>query len=213
MGGFKELKNNWLIKLAEKNFRLRFFVILIFLSVVLYSLANFLAYNETRNGAGFTDPVLSLFKPVDITWFTFVLIYAALIVALTSLSFDPENFILALLSYSLVALFRLTTIFLLPLYAPDTIIPLTDPFIEFFGGGKTLYRDLFFSGHTSTMFLFYLTNKNAVLRKIFLVSTVLVGLCVLLQHVHYTVDVLAAPFFAYGSYRLAALINSFMTRK
>jgi hypothetical protein len=33
-------------------------------------------------------------------------------------------------------------------------------------------------------------------------ATVLVGLCVVLQHVHYTVDVVAAPFFAYGAYSI-----------
>jgi hypothetical protein len=34
------------------------------------------------------------------------------------------------------------------------------------------------------------------------VCTVLVAVCVLWQHVHYTVDVLVAPFFAYASREL-----------
>ena len=170
-------------------------------------LAHFLAYNETKSGFSFKDPLLNLFEPVDVTWLTFGLIYLALIVALGWLSFHPDDFLLAIQSYSLVALFRLFTIFFLPLNAPVTIIPLTDPFVEFFGGGQTLYRDLFFSGHTSIMFLFFLTNRNKKLRPVFLAATFLVGACVLIQHVHYTIDVLAAPFFAYTSFRIAVLLK------
>lgn len=201
------LKYNWKTQLSEKNFRTKFIVSIIFLAVVLFSLAKFLAYNENRSGFAFNDPLLSLFPPVDVTWLTFALIYTALIIGLISMSFHPEQFLLALQSYSLVALFRLATIFFLPLDAPKTIIPLTDPFVEFFGGGQTLYRDLFFSGHTSTMFLLFLTNRNKKIRRWFLVLTILVGACVLIQHVHYSIDVLAAPFFAYTCYRIAILVN------
>ena len=89
----------------------------------------------------------------------------------------------------------------LPLDPPPTAIPLSDPLVEVLGTGKLLTRDLFFSGHTSFMFLMYLVC-NTKLRPFFLLSTLLVGVCVLLQHVHYTVDVLVAPFVAYGSFRL-----------
>jgi hypothetical protein len=37
----------------------------------------------------------------------------------------------------------------------------------------------------------------------FLLATAGVAGCVLAQHVHYTVDVFAAPFFTYGSWVLA----------
>jgi len=207
MNSLKEIKNVWQERLLNKNFRLRLLFSLFLLGVSLISLSKFLCYNETRPGFSFTDPLLLLFQPIDVTWFTFGLIYLALIIALVSLSFSPEKFLVAMQSYSLIALFRLATIFLLPLNAPATIIPLDDPFIEFFGNGDTLLRDLFFSGHTSTMFLFFLTSTSTKLRPVFLICTVLVGAAVLIQHVHYTIDVAAAPFFAYTSYRLALLIN------
>jgi len=206
MKNLSDIKKIWQPKLLDKTFRTRFILSILLLAVVLLSLARFLAYNETRPGFSFNDPLLNLFNPVDVTWLTFALIYVALIIALISLSFHPENFVIAIQSYSLVAFFRLSTIFFLPLNAPASIIPLTDPFVEFFGGGQTLYKDLFFSGHTSTMFLLFLTNADKKLKSVFLVCTVLVGICVLIQHVHYTIDVLAAPFFAYTCYRIAILL-------
>lgn len=207
MRRLKEIKLVWQKALSDKNFRIRFSISLIVLAFVLILITQFLAYNEKKSGFAFVDPLLSLFNPIDITWLTFGLIYAALFIALFSLSFHPENFLIAIQSYSLVFLFRLCTIYLLPLDAPVTTIALTDPFVQYFGGGETWYRDLFFSGHTSTMFLFFLTSSSKKLRIIFFTCTILVASCVLIQHVHYTIDVVAAPFFAYTSYRIVSLLS------
>ncbi len=71
------------------------------------------------------------------------------------------------------------------------------------GASAVLTRDLFFSGHTSTLFLISLAVPGRRARPFFLACTAAVATCVLVQHVHYTVDVLAAPFFAYGAWRAA----------
>jgi len=207
LNGSEKLRNIWQPKLLDKNFRTKFFISSFLLLIILLSLAKFLEYNESRTGFSFNDPILNLFKPVDITWLTFVLIYSGVIVILVHLTFHPDDFLIAIQTYSLTALLRLITIFLLPLNAPVTIIPLKDPFVEFFGGGNTLLRDLFFSGHTATMFVFFLAAKSRKLKIIFLIATILVGLFVLIQHVHYTIDVIAAPFFAYTSYRIIIILN------
>ncbi len=207
MSIIKKLKNIWQPKLLDKDFRIKFFISSLLLLIILLSLAKFLEYNESRSGFSFNDPILNLFTPIDITWLTFALIYSGVIVILIHLTFHPENFLIAIQSYSLTALLRLITIFLLPLNAPETIIPLKDPFVEFFGGGNTLLKDLFFSGHTATMFVFFLVAKDRTLRIIFLIATILVGIFVLIQHVHYTIDVISAPFFAYTSFRIVIVLN------
>jgi hypothetical protein len=203
----KEIKSIWHPYLLDKNFITKFLITIFLLAVILISLATFLAYNEARPGFSFNDPLLATFRPVDVTWLTFSLIYLGLIIALSFLLFHPDRMLLALQSYTLVAALRLITIYFLPLNAPIHIIPLKDPFVEFFGGGTTLLRDLFFSGHTSTMFLFFLTAKSKKLKTVFLICTILIAACVLIQHVHYTIDVVAAPFFAYTCYRISRLIN------
>ncbi|MFA3783997.1 phosphatase PAP2-related protein [Melioribacteraceae bacterium 4301-Me] len=203
----QQFRKVWQEGLSNSNFRFLFMLSFIVLAFILYWMAKFLAYNETRAGFSFNDPFLSLFPAIKVTWVTFGLIYLALLLALISLSFHPDKLMLALQSYALVILFRMLTIYFLPLNPPATIIPLKDPVVELFGNGKTLLKDLFFSGHTATMFIFFLTAQNKKLKTIFLISTVLVAACVLMQHVHYTIDVIVAPFVTYTSYRIALLID------
>jgi membrane-associated phospholipid phosphatase len=88
------------------------------------------------------------------------------------------------------------------LEAPATLIPLYDPLVQLFGNFEILRDDLFFSGHTATMFLLFLIIENKILKRVFLLFTVLVGISVILQHVHYTIDVFAAPFFSFASFRI-----------
>jgi hypothetical protein len=184
---------------------------ILFLAVILFILPNFLAFVEGRHGVVLADPILELFNPIDLTWLTFGLIYISLIVAIYSLAANPEILLLAIQSYSLLVIFRIMVMYSAPLDAPERMILLNDPFVQFFGSGEVLTKDLFFSGHTATLFLLFLVSDKKHLKIIFLISTVLVGIAVLLQHVHYTIDVLAAPFFAYSSYRIVTIINERIT--
>ncbi|KAB2842592.1 MAG: J domain-containing protein [Melioribacteraceae bacterium] len=150
---FKEINEAWKPALLDKAFRTKMIVSVLLLAIALFFLARFLPYNETRPGFSLDDPLLKTFNPIDLTWITFILIYGALVVGLASLAKYPRRILIAFQSYTLVASLRLITIYFLPFNAPPDIIPMKDPFVEFFGGGQTLLRDLFFSGHTATMFL------------------------------------------------------------
>ena len=97
---------------------------------------------------------------------------------------------------------RTIAMYSIPLNPPHHTIPLIDPFVKYLGTGIQLNKDLFFSGHTATLFLLFLISENKILKRIFLICTIAVGLSVLIQHTHYTVDVIAAPFFAYGVYKI-----------
>lgn len=87
--------------------------------------------------------------------------------------------------------------------APENIIPLQDPFVEtFFYGHTRITKDLFFSGHVATVCLLFLVNPYRQLRVLYALVAFLVAAFILLQHAHYTVDVLMAPLFAWGAYQL-----------
>ncbi|AFH50380.1 Hypothetical protein IALB_2677 [Ignavibacterium album JCM 16511] len=193
---------NWKEFLSVRRNKNKLIITLFSLAVILFSLTKFLAYVETRNGLSFKDPILILFEPIDLTWLTFTLIYGSLIAAIVYLITKPEKFLFTIQLYTLMVLIRMVAMWLLPLNPPDKMIMLVDPFVEFFGTGKTLTKDLFFSGHTATLFILFLTISHKALKKIFLLSTIGVAICVLLQHVHYSIDVFAALFFAYGCYEI-----------
>lgn len=65
-------------------------------------------------------------------------------------------------------------------------------------------NDLFFSGHTGLPFLIALIFWNHLyIRVLFLVSSILFGVIVLLSHLHYSIDVFAAFFITYSIYHMA----------
>jgi membrane-associated phospholipid phosphatase len=191
---------NWKIAFKSSKFKFEFTVTLVLLVLILKVLANFLNFVETRNGVVFNDPLLYLFEPVDLTWLTFGLIYVSLVAALTVFLKNPDLLVTAFQSYIVLTVLRITAMYLVPLNPPQKMIQLGDPFVEYFGTGQLLTKDLFFSGHTATLFLLFLLAGSKSLKIFFLISTIIVGVSVLLQHVHYSIDVFAAPFFAYFSF-------------
>jgi PAP2 superfamily C-terminal len=69
----------------------------------------------------------------------------------------------------------------------------------------TFRGNLFFSGHTGFAFLMALIFwDNTFWRRFFIGATIVFGAAVLLAHVHYSIDVFAAPFIVYGIFAIAA---------
>ncbi|HQQ77169.1 MAG TPA: phosphatase PAP2-related protein [Thermoanaerobaculia bacterium] len=197
----------WAEAWRDPRFRLRLALTVPALVAVLALLARFLTFVEARPGAVLTDPVLALLAPRDLTWLTFSLIYLGLAFGVARLAADPRALVVALQAYVLMVIFRMAAMWVTPLEAPPGMIPLHDPLVRLFGPGKLLTKDLFFSGHTSTLFLLALAVPGRRSKALFLFCTAAVGISVLAQHVHYTIDVLAAPFFAYASFRIARLFD------
>ena len=198
----KSFKQNWKDFLINKRNAVELFITVLLLAAILLSFSRFLLFVEERAGSVLTDPVLNLFSPIDLTWLTFALIYLSLVTALIEFLKKPKLLLLALQCYGLMVVFRAIAMYLLPLEAPITLLPLNDPFVQLFGEGNILKKDLFFSGHTATLFLLFLLIEKRFLKILFLIFTLLVGTSVILQHVHYSIDVFVAPFFAYTSYRI-----------
>ena len=196
------LKTSWKTFLSNQKSRTEFFLTIIILAAVLISFSQFLLFVEGRTGVILFDPILNLYSPIDLTWFTFILIYLSLLTALFELVKAPERLLLAVQCYGLMVIFRAIAMYLMPLEAPSNLIPLNDPFVQLFGKGNILEKDLFFSGHTATLFLLFLLIEKRNLKIIFLIFTLLVAVSVILQHVHYSIDVFVAPFFAYTSYKI-----------
>ena len=190
----------WKEFVQEKRNKIELTITLLLLVVVLISLTNFLNFVEARPGVVLSDPILNLFNPIDLTWLTFALIYISLVTAIITLIKNPKRLLFTIQLYTLMVIVRIAAMYLLPLEPPSTMIILNDPFVEIFGTGQTLTKDLFFSGHTATLFILYLVSEKKSVKFIFLFCTIAVAVSVILQHVHYTIDVFAAVFFTYASY-------------
>lgn len=199
---------SWKDFLSVKKNKVELVISLIMLVLVLTGLARFVNFVECRQGVAFNDPILSLFNPINLTWLTFGLIYISLIIAVISLINKPQMLLFALQLYTLMALVRIIAMFLLPLEPPEKMIILRDPFVEFFGSGQTLTKDLFFSGHTATLLILFLVSENKIIKSVFLISTILIAIFVLLQHVHYSIDVFTAVFFTYACYNLLKIVKN-----
>ena len=77
---------------------------------------------------------------------------------------------------------------------------MVDPITNAFYGKVYITRDLFYSGHTSTIFLIFLCLRRRWDRLLALIGSLIVGSLLLVQHVHYTIDVLGAFVFTYPLY-------------
>ena len=196
----------WQDFIAQKKSEIIFTIILV--ALVLFFLPKFLNFVELRDGVILPDPILKLFTPVNLTWLTFALIYVSLISAIIYFSTKPDLLFTALQSYAILIIFRMVVMFVTPFNPPADSIILNDPFVQLFGSGEILTKDLFFSGHTATLFLLYLIADKKYLKFTYLIFTIIVGLAVLLQHVHYTIDVITAPFFSYTSFRLVKIFKN-----
>lgn len=194
-------KSNWHAALTNRYFVVEFIISTFILVLTMLIFSKFTIFVEMRKGIQFNDPVLESFKAIDLTSPIFSMIYGGILFALASLVSSPYRLMILFEAYALMVLIRIVMMYILPLSPPIGMILLQDPFVEFFGTGKTLVNDLFFSGHTATMFLLFLAVPKK-LKWIFLIITIFVAISVLIQKAHYTVDVLVAPYISFTCYHL-----------
>ncbi len=194
-------QENWRTEWQRLSFRYNLGLSLVILVGFLLLSTRVLIYAESRSGMFFNDILLSRLPSYDFSGLIFFLIYSSLIIGMSHVSRTPYRLVPAFYVYTIVLVCRMISIYFFPLETPAGIIILRDPFVEYFtGSGKVVTKDLFFSGHTATMCIVYLFAKNKWLKMFFLTSTIAVGILLLFQHAHYTMDVVAAPFFVYFCY-------------
>ncbi|RYZ20359.1 MAG: hypothetical protein EOO16_16925 [Chitinophagaceae bacterium] len=190
----------WQAAWQDRPFRRRLLLALGGTLAVLAVLPFFFQAIEARGGRRITDPVLELLGPADVSIPIFACIWGIVIIGVRRAVKSPDFLYRFLTSYILLTLLRMTTIWVTRFDPPHGLIPLVDPIANRFYGETFITRDLFFSGHTATLFLFAFNFRQRWERLLAFAAGTAVGVLVLVQHVHYAVDVLAAPMLTYLCY-------------
>jgi len=152
------------------------------------------------------DILLDHIPAADVSVSIFFIIWSTAFFTLIRALYQPEIFITFLFAFFFLSITRIITILLVPLAAPANLIPLVDPLSNTFYGGHFITKDLFYSGHVATQFLIFLCLKKTLDKWLTAFSTLTVAILVLVQHVHYSIDVLAAPAFAFICFKIGSRI-------
>lgn len=179
--------------------------------LVLIAFPFFFQYIEQRSGWAPNDWLLAQLPSYDTSIPCFLVIWGMFGLFFYRALYQPKLLLLFLWGFIVLSLMRFCSIYLMPLEPPANLIPLQDPISNLFYGGKNSFitKDLFFSGHTSTQFLIFLCLHKRSDKLMALIASFAVGLMVLIQHVHYSMDVLAAPPLTYLVYLIAKRISKY----
>ena len=185
-------RQEWQTAWSIPVFRVKLITAVILTIATLSTMPIFFQWAEGRHGALLNDPVLRLLSPHNVSIPIFMLIWILAGLGIYRAFSNPKILLTFLWVYVLLTVTRFLTITLVPLEPPVGLIGLVDPLSNFFYGAKYVTKDLFFSGHTSTMFLIYFVLPGKGDKRLALFVTISVGILLLVQHVHYTLDVLVA---------------------
>jgi len=192
--------NRWSSNWQNSIFKKQFILGSVIVTILLSTFPVFFDLIESRNGYQINDWLLNKIPATNLSYPIFSIIWFCAILTITQAVKQPRFCLLFLWGFILLSLSRIVTISAVAFNPPNSLVPLIDPVTNIFYGGKFITKDLFYSGHTSTMFLMYLCLEKSWHKNLTLAASVLIGCMVLIQHVHYTVDVVAAPFFTYMVY-------------
>ncbi|MEI8174752.1 MAG: phosphatase PAP2-related protein [bacterium] len=195
----------WFQKFND-SFKDRYFITSFLVGLLFFFISlviNFIAgtYATERASLPVTDIILSNIRVFDVDA---IFIYGPVIFwtfAGLVLLYNPKKIPFTLKSIALFVVVRSIFISLTHIgpFPTQAIISSSDFFSKFTFGG-----DLFFSGHTGLPFLMALIFwREKKLRYIFIISSLIFGAVVLMGHLHYSIDVLAAFFITYTIYHMA----------
>ena len=206
------MKKEWKALWENKAYLSTWIFLLFLVLVTLKLVCTFLAFNESRtSGPQLNDIVLKYLPVADVSTPLFAITWICILSTLPVALRTPKRSMIVFIAILVMSIIRSLTLYLVPLQPPIDIIPLRDTFLEgSFYDNKVMVRDLFFSGHTANLALLFFLIEIKWFKTILGICTCIVAFLLLKQHVHYTVDVIAAPFFAYAAYSSAVYLTSWI---
>ncbi|MBL7766468.1 MAG: hypothetical protein JNJ58_10265 [Chitinophagaceae bacterium] len=169
-------------------------------------------YIEMRKGVVLEDKLLYLFPSYDFSFYIFILLYSSLTLVILTHLHKPQIILRIIEMHFLVAVVRQACILLVALDPPVGIIVLRDVFLEntVYPRHSPLTKDLFFSGHVASIWLYFLCADHKHIRLVLAISTLLMAFMILCMKVHYTYDVYGAIIFTTVLYMAPSWFRSYI---
>lgn len=189
--------NAWEDDLSDRSFRLKLLIVpglFVVYSSITQHIGN---YVEMRQGVRLEDPLLNIFPSFDFSTAVFLLLYLSLFsIILTHLN-KPRVVLRVIEMHFAVAIVRQICILMVALEPPAGIIVLRDLFLEntVYPHNTPLTKDLFFSGHVASIWIYFLCAQKKYLKVYLGMATVMMSFMILSMRVHYTYDVYGAVLF------------------
>ncbi len=201
---FKKLGSDWKVLLKDSTFNISLLVGLILLASAFLLNHYASVYNDSETFISVGDAILDNIPTYNMEFFYSWVMYGLVaLVIIYPVFVKPEIIPFALKTFAILYFLRSGFIILTDFGPPfghfyDLSAPGEDVLSHF------IFRnDLFFSGHTAVPFMGFLLFRKSKLRWVLLAGTFVEAATVLLMHIHYSIDVFAAPFIASGVYSLS----------
>jgi membrane-associated phospholipid phosphatase len=199
----EKIKAHYQKRLADRDLLISSLIAIVFLALSL--VINFFAgvYSLKSASNSVTDIILSNIRPYELDdlfvygslFFFFFILYLCL--------YKPERIPFTVKSLALFIIIRSFFTTLTHLAPFPSVIEIHSDILS----KLSLGADLFFSGHTGMPFLLALIfwhEKN--IRNIFMLFSISFAIIVLLAHLHYSIDVMAAYFITYTIFHIATYL-------
>lgn len=200
-----DLVTRWRMAWKTPRFSSRLLIALFVFIAILIAFPYFFGFIESRRGYQINDPVLQAIPAMDFSPITFAIIWLVSLWFFIRMVQQPAIALKGIIAINLIFLTRMVTILLLPLEPPPGLVELKDPISNYFYGEEHAFitRDLFFSGHTSTQIMIGLILPGRKEKLMAFLGATSVAILVLIQHIHYTIDIVGAVLFTWLLYKLA----------
>jgi hypothetical protein len=197
-------EQNWQNAWHNRAFRANLISgLLIVIGLLIFTYHFFYYIEHLPNGIVLNDWLLRKLPAKDVSVPIVLLEFSTVILFLIRSATNPNMFVTYLIGFIFILLFRIITIYITQLGPPVGLIVLKDPIADMVYKSQFIRRDLFYSGHAAILYMFYLCSTKKIDKYYILFVVTVVSILLLIQHVHYTVDVLCAPFFAFGCFWLS----------
>jgi hypothetical protein len=188
-----DFKHNWGAFFNKKSNILEMVITLAFFYFISYMFKINLVWLESIKGVQLNDLFINWIPAQDVSVYVFVVLYWVVFYTYILLLAYPKLLKFTFQFYIICLTIRLLMIYFVNLEPPINLVFLEDPILNSTTySGYKITKDLFFSGHAVSILVCYFVMPNHFIKRVIFILTFVLFLFLLMQHIHYTIDIAGA---------------------